>query len=337
MKIAVLLCAQPRFLNLTYKRIKEEFNIPNTQVDFFIHFWNLTGFSPACEKLENYENDNKVEEYIKYLNPKKYKIEGYSELNDLTFLLKNIYDFLFSEWKPGKGEEIYRKIKLENIHNKNRYQFGQWFSQKKAYLLMEEYERENNFKYDIVLKTKSDYIYSDKGDKYWRKKDKTINYIIPPDKLNTRFAFVTNLRIRKYIRENDAFKVSGLKEYIPNVTLERDNMYENIRYDDMTMSATRSAAYFFYNTWIETYLRTIVFDKVNKLERNFRTNTSQDVIVGHIAIHNNIHLVDRKRRYIRLYLKDKCKQSWMTNRKDISIDVTGMNHYSDLDSSPQQY
>ena len=119
MKIAVLLCAQPRFLNLTYKRIKEEFNIPNVHVDFFIHFWNVTGFSPACEKLERHVTDDKLEEYINHLKPKKYKIEDYSKLNDLTFLLKNIYIFLAS-----------KKIKLRNIHNKDRYEFGQWLSNK---------------------------------------------------------------------------------------------------------------------------------------------------------------------------------------------------------------
>jgi len=337
MKIAVLLCAQPRFLNLTYKRIKEEFNFPNAQVDFFIHFWNIIGFSPACEKLERQITDDNLEEYIKYLNPKKYKIEDYSELNDLTFLLKNTHDFLFSEWQPGDNTKVHKKLTLRNIHNKNRYQYGQWFSQKKAYLLMEEYEQENNFKYDIVIKTKSDYIYSDKGDKYWRKRDKCINYIIPYDKLNTRFAFVTNLKIRRYNHETGMYKVDGLREYIPDVTLKRDNIYENIRYDDMTMSATRSAAYFFYNTWIETYLRTLIFDKVNKLQLKFRTNTSQDVIVGHTAIYNNIYLVNTKRRYIRLYFRDKCKAAWMTNKKSNNIDVTGLNHYSDLDYSMNHY
>ena len=313
MKIAVLLCAQPRFLNLTYKRIKEEFNIPNVHVDFFIHFWNVTGFSPACEKLERHVTDDKLEEYINHLKPKKYKIEDYSKLNDLTFLLKNIYIFLAS-----------KKIKLRNIHNKDRYEFGQWLSNKRAYMLMEEYEQKHNVKYDIVIRTKSDYIYENP-------KNKIENYIIPCEKLDTNLALVTNLKTRKFIHEENKFKYYPLKEYIPGVTVKAKNIYENIRYDINTIAATRSAAYFLYNTWFETYLRTLIFDKVNKVEDGLISYKKQDVLWGDTAIYNNIHLIGKKRRYIRLYLKDKCKASWLNRGEDTSIDVTGLNHYRDLD------
>jgi hypothetical protein len=312
MRIAVLLCAQPRFLNLTYKRIKKEFNIPNAQVDFFIHFWNVVGFSPQCERTKDYIADDNLEKYIHYLEPKKYKIEDYSELDNLVFLFKNLYTFLVSD-----------KILLKGIQDKYRYEFGQWFSNKRAYSLMEEYEQENNFKYDIVIRTKTDYIYSNS--------DKLENYIIPEDKINTNFALVTNLKIRKFVQELNKFKIRQLKEYIPGVTLKDESIYENIRYDINTMSATRSAAYFLFNTWFKTYLRTLIFDTVNKLEKDLTSHKKQDVVWGNAAIYNNIHLIGRKRRYIRLYLKDKCKASWLNRSENISIDVTGLNHYSDLD------
>ena len=67
MKIAVLLYAQPRFLNLTYKRIREEYNIPDIEVDFFIHFWKDTSFSPLCERRNDYVVDDNLQEYINYL------------------------------------------------------------------------------------------------------------------------------------------------------------------------------------------------------------------------------------------------------------------------------
>ena len=294
MKIAVLLCAQPRFLNLTYKRIKEEYNIPNVQVDFFIHFWKHVSFSPRCERQRNYVVDDNLQDYINYLAPKKYKIDDYSQLDDLVFLFRNLKSFVMDDF-----------IALSPIKDKQRYEFGQWFSQKKAYMLMEDCEKANNFKYDIVIKTKTDYIYSNKG-------DKVKNYIIPEDKLKTKLALVTNLKIQKFLHEKSGFKNYRLKEYIPGVTLKGDNIYENIRYD-------------------ETYLRTLIFDTVNQLENNLQTNKNQDVLGGHTAIYNNIHLIGKQRRYIRLYLKDKCKSSWITNNSDISIDATGLNHYSDLD------
>tara|TARA_R100000008_G_scaffold10198_1_gene5125 strand:+ start:1921 stop:2868 length:948 start_codon:yes stop_codon:yes gene_type:complete len=313
MRIAVLLCAQPRFLNLTYKRIKEEFNIPNVQVDFFIHFWNVVGFSPQCEKTKDYTTDDNLEKYIHYLEPKKYKIEDYSELDNLVFLFKNLNTFLVSD-----------KILLKAVKDKYRYEFGQWFSNKRAYSLMEEYEQENNFKYDVVIRTKTDYIYSNS--------DKLDNYIIPEDKINTNFALVTNLKIRKFVQELNGFKNHQLKEYIPGVTLTGESIYENIRYDINTMSATRSAAYYLFNTWYQTYLRTLIFDSVNKLEKELESHKKQDVVWGNAAIYNNIHLVGKERRYIRLYLKDKCKKSWIDRKENTTIEVTGLTHHSELDS-----
>ena len=65
MRIAVLLYGQPRFFNLTYKRIKEEYNLPGVHFDFFIHFWEKVGFSPACDKTADYiVNDNLLEQII---------------------------------------------------------------------------------------------------------------------------------------------------------------------------------------------------------------------------------------------------------------------------------
>ena len=37
MKIAILCFGQPRFLDLTHEHIKQEFNIPGHDVDYFFH------------------------------------------------------------------------------------------------------------------------------------------------------------------------------------------------------------------------------------------------------------------------------------------------------------
>ena len=154
---------------------------------------------------------------------------------------------------------------------------------------MEEYEQANNFKYDIVIRTKTDYIYSNSG-------DKTENYIIPQDKLNTNFALVTNLKIRKFLHDQNGFKNFPLKEYTPGVTLNGESIYENIRYDINTLSATRSAAYFLFNTWFETYLKALIFDKMNKLDKTLQSNKKSDVLWGYTAIYNNISLIGKKKK-----------------------------------------
>ena len=52
MKIAVLLHGQPRFFSYTYKRIKEEYNLPDHSFIFFAHFWNKTGYSPSSTESD---------------------------------------------------------------------------------------------------------------------------------------------------------------------------------------------------------------------------------------------------------------------------------------------
>ena len=69
-----------------------------------------------------------------------------------------------------------------------------------------------------------------------------------------------------------------------------------------------------------------------KVKDNLISYKKQDILWGDTAIYNNIHLIGKKRRYIRLYLKDKCKTSWLNRGEDTCIDVTGLNHYSNLDS-----
>ena len=117
MNIAVLVYAQPRFINLSYKRLKEEYNIPGAKVDFFIHFWEDVGFSPACDKTGNYITYNNLEKYIEYINPKKYKIEGYKELDELVFLLKNTKSYILND-----------KVNTKSVRLKDRYEYGQWFN-----------------------------------------------------------------------------------------------------------------------------------------------------------------------------------------------------------------
>tara|TARA_B100000519_G_C14254658_1_gene444394 strand:- start:1973 stop:2953 length:981 start_codon:yes stop_codon:yes gene_type:complete len=320
MNIAVLVYAQPRFINLSYKRLKEEYDIPGANVDFFIHFWEDVGFSPACDKTANYITYNNLQEYIEYINPKKYKIEDYKELDELVFLLKNTKSYILND-----------KVKSKNVRLKDRYEYGQWFSHKKAYLLMEEYEKENNMQYDLVIKTKTDYIY--------KRTDKEKQYIIPKKYLKEKVSLVSNIQTRYFFAEqthHDETISKRLQEFIPNKTIETRlincNFYR-LKVDDINMVATRSAAYNLYNNWVETYLQCLTWEKNNKIKEHQQIYFRQDILFGYTAILNNITLLKKPRNYIRLYTKNSCKKSWVTNRADISIDVSDFKDYNDLDKS----
>jgi len=45
-RLAVLIHGQPRFINYTWKFIKEEYTIPDIETYYFAHMWEDVGYSP---------------------------------------------------------------------------------------------------------------------------------------------------------------------------------------------------------------------------------------------------------------------------------------------------
>ena len=54
MNIAILMFGQPRFLDITYEYIKEEFDIPGCTVKYFLHLWKDIGYTPEDSQRVNY-------------------------------------------------------------------------------------------------------------------------------------------------------------------------------------------------------------------------------------------------------------------------------------------
>jgi len=311
MKLAVLLYGQPRFLNLTYKRIKEEYNIPGVDVRFFIHFWEEIGYYPLCDRHDNYTIDDNISQYIDYIKPEKIKIEGFNDLDNLTVQLQNTLNFL-----------QFKEVSNRGFKSKDRYKFGQHLSLHKAYNLMELYEKENNIKFDIVTKTRTDFVYNkDKNNRY-------DSYIVSKNKIHLNCAIASGLSMRTYNVENQEFVGSKLNEYLPDFNLKEKQLHCNIRMDDINVSTTRTAAKYFFTKWFSTFIRTFIFDMDNNTEGSLRSYKGHDVIQGDIALYYKINVIRRPiKRYIRLYLKDKCKAKWITGS---SIDVTNIKNEEDL-------
>ena len=75
-------------------------------------------------------------------------------------------------------------------------------------------------------------------------------------------------------------------------------------------------------------INTFIFDMDNNTEGSLRSYKGHDVIQGDIALYYKINVIRRPiKRYIRLYLKDKCKAKWITGS---SIDVTNIKNEEDL-------
>ncbi len=54
MKVAVLIFGQPRFFDITWPLIKQEFDFStyNVEVDYYFHFWKNVGYTPTSRELE---------------------------------------------------------------------------------------------------------------------------------------------------------------------------------------------------------------------------------------------------------------------------------------------
>lgn len=129
MKIAVCLSGQSRTWKTAYKNILHFFDYTrinqNIQVDYFIHTWNNNSWrkktSPQWETWDAPAED--VDDISTVYNPKYFEVENFSKKR-----FPMAWDGLFYSF-------------MKTIHNKKKY------------------ELENNFKYDVVVKSRLDVIF----------------------------------------------------------------------------------------------------------------------------------------------------------------------------------
>ena len=327
MRIAVLLYGQPRFFNITWKRIKEEFSLPGYTFDFFIHFWEQIGFCPECDKTENYIIDDSISQYIENIGAVIWAVTNYNELDTLNSSFKNTLAFL----KNGK-------IQYKKYDSRSRYSFGQHLSLKKAYKLMVKHEEKFNFKYDIVIKARSDYVYRDlsfyKNEEDYNKNKKE-HYIIPNHSLKSKYIHVTSLAKQVYNPEKDCLDFTtllrydptykiGIKEDLTSLIMNRD-VNNTMRHDDISVCCSRSAAEFYFNRWFETYIKTFMYDYYHNLQGIIKSHSRHDTLQGDISLYNDIYVKKLPvRRYKRIVIKEKVKEKWL---KDcIPIDINDCNY-----------
>jgi len=132
MKIAVCLSGQPRSIEYAINSILNFFNVDYAEVDFFCHVWDYNTWKLKNNKeilFGEYEPVDRcwLEEQVQRLNPKKFKISPYSTIYP---------DHKYLPW----GSLFYSLLN--------------------ANLLKLQYEVENNFRYDLVVKSRYDVVFS---------------------------------------------------------------------------------------------------------------------------------------------------------------------------------
>lgn len=160
MKIALCLFGQPRFIKETFPYIFHNL-CEGYDVDVFFHFWfdqdlqnkpYKYGGDGGWEK-QRIDSDA-IENSIKLYGPKLYKVDNSKTFSDTN--LKTEYCYYpngeivpwSKHWEESDEPDYIHRI-VNNI-------FSQLYSINQVNLLRKEYEYSNNFKYDWIVKCRSD-------------------------------------------------------------------------------------------------------------------------------------------------------------------------------------
>ena len=143
MKACVLISGEPRVYKHTYFSIKPFIDYINA--DVFIHTWN-NETTPRCNnindksKIYNHNQEELEKDLKEYYNPKLIQIQNKSALKE----------YLYKENIPHIPKDYDKYI------SSNYGSVGQWYSAQECNRLKQGYEKENNFKYDVQIKTRFD-------------------------------------------------------------------------------------------------------------------------------------------------------------------------------------
>jgi hypothetical protein len=141
MRIALCLSGQPRGLPLSCEKLKEGLIIPSGITDIFIHTWYHPDFDGQYFDSAQPHQSNRVG----YWKEKSDEILK-EQLNPITLLCEKPHDFKDYDL-PGPATAVQTKIAS--------LLYGIW----KANELKKDYENQNGFKYDIVIRTRIDMLY----------------------------------------------------------------------------------------------------------------------------------------------------------------------------------
>lgn len=139
MRIAVCFCGQIRTGVECSPNLIEFFGDLFPKCDFFIHTWNRNSYKPFNEsrlyKRETIVNQNIIDKIIEIYNPKKIVVDNYYEIRNKVSFNGTTDIEMFGHLSP------------------------QWYSFMKCLEYKIQFEKENGFEYDYVVKLRPDIIF----------------------------------------------------------------------------------------------------------------------------------------------------------------------------------
>lgn len=130
MKIAICMSGQLRNWEIAKVNQKEFWKLPKSTVDYFIHTWDYSGDRRGVSQ------------------PYEWRDGSEQEFNEIV------------EWYDPK-KSIYDNKPQEYFHG-NDHWLSLFYSFAQSVMLKREYEIENNFEYDLVIKTRPDIAFDPK-------------------------------------------------------------------------------------------------------------------------------------------------------------------------------
>ena len=312
MKLAVIIFGQSRFFDITWPLIKQEFTFENVEVDFFVHFWHNTGYTPLGTEEPM---DTNIRNILNLEKIKKVKITNYDKLDKMCDEIKHFYDNIICRDNP-----------LQNSRENLRYTFGQHFSIKTAYNLIKDYEKNNNIKYDLIVKTRSDIIYRipecyETEEEYYNIK---YSYYFNNNNLHSNFVKCNALRFLNlnkkaydstkevYTKQIFSFYNKKYREFQDKDWWETyiEEYYVRLCHNDWTLIASREAADVYFGRWFENFHYSLAKDLLqNKNKMKKCITNSEHSMQGQILLNNDIQAVCFKnRRDVRLLNKKEIKE-----------------------------
>lgn len=326
MKVAVLLFGQPRFFDITWSLIKEEFDFSlyNVEVDYYFHFWDSVGYTP--------DSNEETLDYTNILNKEfpnaSVQIDDYSELDTTCSIISKFYNEIINN-VGVQGSECLSEL---------RYRFGQHLSINKAYKNIVAYEDKNNFKYDLIIKTRTDLIYRSPEcyrtqedyntvkEGYYFKKPLEVIRTRPHGDFTDNYIKCNALRLIDLypkIHLNGDVIETGVDGFYNNKhfsSLNRtiwqeyptNEYYTRLAFNDWFLIASRGAAAIYFSKYFENFYLTIAKDVTfnpNSKRKNCICN-SEHCLQGQFLLNYNIFAtrpLGDIRRDVRLLHKDEIK------------------------------
>lgn len=150
-RVAFCFSGQLRAWRKALPTIKEFISLFPHEPDVFMHVWNFNSTSnglitsTAPDSITEFVNDKEIQDSIEELSPKKYVVENY----DACELVKKR---AYLAMQSLQGLEPFSKESSNTIH----WLAPQYYGIKKSSLLREEFEDENEFYYDCVIRMRYD-------------------------------------------------------------------------------------------------------------------------------------------------------------------------------------